>query len=86
MEIPLRKQPQKHLVKLHEKTRTSLYAALDEVSELKGDSCKPAGVKNPCRSQTPPFGMIFERHRNEMVLTAIEINTESNIKYKETLR
>ena len=30
--------------------------------------------------------MIFERHRNEMVLTAIEINTESNIKYKETLR
>lgn len=86
MEIPLRKQPQKHLVKRHEKTRTSLYAALDEVSELKGDSRKPAGVKNLRRSQTPPFGMTFERHRNEMVLTAIEINTGSNIKYKETLR
>ena len=34
MEILLKKQPQKYLKKLDEKTRAKLYAALDEVSEL----------------------------------------------------
>jgi len=38
MEILLKKQPQKYLKKLDEKTRTKLYAALDEVSEFKGDT------------------------------------------------
>ncbi|WP_302294529.1 type II toxin-antitoxin system RelE family toxin [Pyramidobacter piscolens] len=86
MEILLKKQPQKYLKKLDEKTRAKLYAALDEVSEFRGDIRKLAGMKNLYRYKTPPFRIIFEWRKSEIVITVVEINTRTDIKYREAAR
>lgn len=86
MKILLNKQPQKYLARLDEKTRKKLYAALDEVSEFKGDIRRLAGTGNLYRYKTPPFRIIFEWCKGEIVITVIEINTRTNIKYRRIAR
>ena len=62
-------------------TRKKLYKALDDLKELKGDIVPLAGKKNLYRYKIPQYRIIFEWIQGEIVITVIEINTRTNIKY-----
>ena len=46
MEIRLKKQPQKYLASVDEKTRKKLYKALDQLSRLEGNIVRLGGYKS----------------------------------------
>ena len=81
MEIRLKKQPQKCLRSVDENTRRKLYKALDELSRLEGDIVPLAGQKNRYRYKIAHYRITFEWIKGEIVITVIEINTRTNIKY-----
>lgn len=81
MEIKLKKQPIKYLASVDEKTRKKLYKALDELSRLEGDIEKLAGTRNRWRYKIAHYRIIFEWDKGEIIITVIEINTRTNIKY-----
>ena len=55
--------------------------ALEELAELRGDIVPLAGKKNLFRYKIPQYRIIFEWVKGEIVITVIEINTRTNIKY-----
>ena len=81
MEIRLKIQPQKYLRSVDENTRRKLYKALDELSRLEGDIVPLAGQKNRYRYKIAHYRITFEWIKGEIVITVIEINTRTNIKY-----
>ena len=81
MEIRLKKQPQKYLRSVDENTRRKLYKALDELSRLEGYIVPLAGQKNRYRYKIAHYRITFEWIKGEIVITLIEINTRTNIKY-----
>ena len=81
MEIRLKKQPQKYLRSVDENTRRKLYKALDELSRLEGDIVPLAGQKNRYRYKIAHYRITFEWIKGEIVITVIELNTRTNIKY-----
>ena len=81
MEINLKKQPQKYLASVDENTRKKLLKALDQLSRLEGDIVPLAGKKNRYRYKIAHYRITFEWVRGEIVITVIEINTRTNIKY-----
>ena len=83
MEIVLKKQPRKYLQAVDAKTRKKLEAALEELSRLEGDIVPIRGVKNMYRYKIDHYRIIFERIKGDLVITVIEINTRTNIKYRE---
>ena len=83
MEIVLKKQPRKYLQAVDSKTRRKLEAALEELSRLEGDIVPIRGVKNMYRYKIDHYRILFERIKGELVITVIEINTRTNIKYRE---
>lgn len=81
MEIKLKKQPQKYLASVDEATRRKLYKALDQLSRLEGDIVPLGGYKHRYRYKIPHYRITFEWIKGEIVITVIEINTRTNIKY-----
>lgn len=81
MEIQLKKQPQKYLASVDEATRKKLYKALDQLSRLEGNIVPLAGQKNRYRYKIAHYRIIFEWVKGEIIITVIEINTRTNIKY-----
>lgn len=81
MELKLKKQPQKYLASADEATRQKLYKALDRLSRLEGDIVPLSGQKNRYRYKISHYRITFEWIRGEIVITVIEINTRTNIKY-----
>lgn len=81
MQLRLKKQPQKYLASVDEPTRKKLYKALDQLSRLEGDIVPLAGYKNRFRYKIPHYRITFEWIKGELVITVIEINTRTNIKY-----
>lgn len=81
MEIRLKKQPVKYLASLDAPTREKLYRALDRLSRLEGDIVPVQGKKNRYRYKIPHYRIVFERIKGKLVITVIEINTRTNIKY-----
>lgn len=81
MEIKLKKQPQKYLASADEPTRKKLYKALDQLSRLEGDIVPLSGQKSRYRYKIAHYRITFEWVRGEIVITVIEINTRTNIKY-----
>lgn len=81
MDIRLKKQPQKYLKSVDENTRKKLYKALDQLSRLEGDIVPLAGTQNRYRYKISHYRITFEWVRGEIVITVIEINTRTNIKY-----
>lgn len=81
MEIKLKKQPQKYLAGVDEATRKKLYKALDQLSRLEGNIVPLSGYKNRYRYKIAHYRIIFEWIKGEIVITVIEINTRTNIKY-----
>lgn len=81
MTIVLKKQPQKYLNSLDAATRKKLYKALEQLSRLQGDIKPLKGMPNLYRYKIPHYRIIFERLKGELIITVIEINTRTNIKY-----
>ena len=81
LKILLSKQARKYLAGVDEKTRRKLYAALDELSEFKGDIRKLKGYENTFRYKIEHYRIIFRWQKGEIVIQVIEINTRTNIKY-----
>ena len=81
MEVKLKKQPQKYLASADERTRKRLYKALDQRSRLEGNIVPLEGKKNRYRYKIPHYRIIFEWVKGEIIITVIEINTRTNIKY-----
>lgn len=81
MEIRLKKQPQKYLASVDKNTREKLYRALEQLSRLEGDIVPLAGQKNRYRYKISHYRIVFEWKKGEIVITVIEINTRTNIKY-----
>lgn len=81
MQLRLKKQPQKYLASVDEPTRKKLYKALDQLSRLEGDIVPLAGYKNRFRYKIAHYRITFEWIKGELVITVIEINTRTNIKY-----
>ena len=81
LEIRLKKQPQKYLASVDEPTRKKLYKALEELSKLEGDIVRLSGYTNRYRYKIAHYTILFEWVRGEIIITAIEINTRTNIKY-----
>ena len=81
MEIKLKKQPQKYLASVDVPTRKKLLKALDSLAQLKGDIVPLGGKKNRYRFKIEHYRITFDWIKGELIITVIEINTRSNIKY-----
>lgn len=81
MELRLAKQPKKYLASVDANTRKKLYKALKKLSRLEGDIVPIAGKKNLYRYKIQHYRITFERVKGELVITVIEINTRTNIRY-----
>ena len=81
MEIRLAKQPQKYLSRVDRNTRRKLDNALDRLSRLEGNIVPLGGQKSRYRYKIDHYRIIFEWVHGEIVITVIEINTRTNIKY-----
>ena len=81
MEVRLKKQPQKYLDSVDAATRKKLYRALDQLSQLEGNIVPLSGQKNRYRYKIAHYRIVFEWVKGEIVITVIEINTRTNIKY-----
>ncbi len=81
MEIRLKKQAQKYLDSVDEPTRKKLYRALDQLARLEGDIKPLKGQKNHYRYKIRHYRILFEWLKGQIVITVIEINTRTNVKY-----
>lgn len=81
MEIRLKKQPQKYLASVDEKTRKKLYKALDQLSRLEGNIVRLGGYKSRYRYKIDHYRIVFDWVQGEIVIVVVEINTRTNIKY-----
>lgn len=81
MELILKKQPRKYLASVDESTRKKLYKALEEIAELKGNIKRLEGHKNRYRYKLDHYRITFDWIKGEIIITVIEINTRTNIKY-----
>jgi mRNA-degrading endonuclease RelE of RelBE toxin-antitoxin system len=81
MEIRLKKQPQKYLASVDVATRRKLYKALEELARLEGDIVPLAGQPGRYRYKIAHYRIVFEWVKGEIVITVIEINTRTNIRY-----
>ena len=81
MEIKLKKQPQKYLASVDDKTRKKLYKALDQLSRLEGNIVRLGGYKSRYRYKLDHYRIVFDWVQGELVIIVIEINTRTNITY-----
>lgn len=81
MEIKLKKQPRKYLARLDEPTREKLFKALEQLANLDGDIRAIKGQPNRYRLKIEHYRITFDWIKGEIIITVIEINTRSNIKY-----
>ena len=81
MEIKLKKQPQKYLASVDNKTRKKLYKALDQLSRLEGNIVRLGGYKSRYRYKLDHYRIVFDWVQGEIVIIVVEINTRTNIKY-----
>lgn len=81
MEIRLKKQPQKYLASVDEKTRKKLYKALDQLSRLEGNIIRLGGYKSRYRYKIDHYRIVFDWVQSEIVIVVVEINTRTNVKY-----
>ena len=81
LEIRLKKRAQKYLDSVDANTRKKLYKALDQLSRLEGDIVRLGGTENRYRYKIAHYRILFEWVKGEIIITVIDINTRTNIKY-----
>ena len=81
MNIKLRKQPEKYLRQVDANTRAKLYKALDRLATMHGDIKPLQGQPNRYRYKIAHYRIVFDLDRHNQIITVVEINTRTNIKY-----
>ena len=81
MQIKLTKRAQKYLDSVDANTRNKLYKALDQLSRWEGDIVRLSGTKNRYRYKIAHYRILFTWDKGEIIITVVEINTRTNIKY-----
>ncbi len=81
MELKLKKRAQKYLASVDENTRSKLMKALDQVSRMEGDIKSLHGQPNRYRYKIAHYRILFEWVKGDIIITVVEINTRTNIKY-----
>lgn len=81
MEIKLKKRAQKYLDSVDANTRKKLYKALDQLSRFEGDIVRLEGTQNRYRYKIAHYRILFEWKKGDIIITVVEINTRTNIKY-----
>lgn len=81
MKLILKKQPRKYLSSVDESTRKKLSKALEELANLEGDITAIKGTPNRYRYKISHYRIIFDWIKGDIIITVIEINTRTNIKY-----
>ena len=81
IQIKLKKQAQKYLDSVDERTRRKLYRVLDQLSRWEGDIVRLAGTKNCYRYKIAHYRILFTWEKGDIIITVVEINTRTNIKY-----
>lgn len=82
MELRLKKQPQKYLQSVDERTRKKLWKALEDVRNLRGNINRLEGFPNRYRYKMDHYRIVFDWAKGEIVILVVEINTRTNIKYR----
>lgn len=82
MELRLKKQPQKYLQSVDERTRKKLWKALEDVRNLRGNINRLEGFPNRYRYKMDHYRIVFDWMKGEIVILVVEINTRTNIKYR----
>ena len=82
MELYLKKQPQKYLASVDERTRRKLWNALEEIKTFSGNIDRIEGYKNRYRYKIDHYRIIFDWVKGEIIIVVVEINTRTNIKYR----
>lgn len=82
MELRLKKQPQKYLASVDERTRQKLWKALDQIKTFSGNIDRLEGFQNRYRYKMDHYRIIFEWVEGEIIIIVVEINTRTNIKYR----
>ena len=83
MEVRLSKQAQKYLAAADKTAQRVLYRALDGLSHFEGDIVRLSGIKDTYRLKIPHYRIVFRLENGAAVVFVIEINTRTNIKYRE---
>ncbi len=81
MQIKLKKRAQKYLDGVDANTRRKLYKALDRLSRWEGDIVRLEGAKNRYRCKIDHYRILFTWEKDDIIITVVEINTRTNIKY-----
>ncbi len=81
MELILKKRAQKYLDSVDAKTKRKLYTALERLSRLEGDIKRLSGFKDRYRYKIEHYRILFTWEKGSIVITVIEIDTRTNIKY-----
>ena len=81
MKLRLMKQPKKYLASVDDATRKKLMKGLDEISRFEGDIKPLKGRANSYRYKIAHYRILFEWVKGEIIITVVEINTRTNIKY-----
>jgi len=81
-EVKLNKKAEKYLERTNEPTTSKLLKALADLSELKGDIKPIKGKKNTYRLKIPQYRIIFERVKNSIIITVINISPRGDV-YKK---
>lgn len=81
MQLVLKKKAQKYLDSVDTNTRQKLYKALEQLARWEGDIVRLAGTKNRYRYKIAHYRILFEWNKENIIITVIEINTRTNIKY-----
>lgn len=81
MQLKLSKQAQKYLDSVDSNTRKKLYKALEQLSKLEGNIVKLKGTNNYYRYKIAHYRILFKWDKSDIMITVVEINTRTNIKY-----
>ena len=83
MEVRLSKQAQKFLAGADKIAGKALLRALDGLSRFEGDIVRLKGIENTYRLKIPHYRIVFRLENGAAIVFVIEINTRTNIKYRE---
>ena len=81
MKLKLMKQPKKYLASVDEATRKKLEKALEHLARFEGDIKPLKGFPHRYRYKIAHYRILFTWVKGEIIITVVEINTRTNIKY-----
>jgi len=82
MQVELKKQPEKYMIKCTQSDYDKINEALKKLGNLQGDIKKLQGRKNEYRVSIPPYRIIFTYDKANKVIIVTKIDTRGDV-YKK---